>query len=63
MIAVSLNVNNILCYDRADALFYIEEVETRYKIGQADPDAVRREVIISDDPREGNGLIKQPSLL
>ena len=41
MIAVSLNVNTILCYDRADALFYIEEVETRYKIGQADADAAR----------------------
>ena len=115
MIAVRLNVNKILCYDRADALFYIhppyfrceddygkemfarsdfealadilaalkgrfllslndtpearkifaafhiEEVETRYTIGQADRTAC--EVIISDGPREGDGLIRQPSLL
>ena len=45
------------------AAFHIEAVETRYTIGQADRTQAAREVIISDGPRDGDGLIKQPSLL
>lgn len=45
------------------AAFHIEEVETRYTIGQADRNAAAREVIISDGPRDGDGMVKQENLL
>ena len=37
--------------------FHLDRVETHYTVGQADQKAVRPELIISDGPRPGDGVV------
>jgi len=44
------------------AAFHVEDVKTRYAIGGVDRAATVRELIFSDGPQPGDGLVKQASL-